>query len=85
MDKEKLLSQAADARLVHMNEHLIFPLLNKRIDMAVTELCTQLKTDGQVKLSTVAYMAACRDLATELEAIARTGDRAFNQLNKEGL
>lgn len=84
MDKhERMLSQAANARLVHLNEQLIFPLLTKRVDSAITELCHELKTTGQVKLTTVAYIAACRDLVLELEAVAREGNRAFSKLQKD--
>lgn len=83
MDKthEKLLSQAANARLVHMNEQLVFPLLNRNINAAVAELCHELKTTGAVSLAKVAYIAACRDLSQELEAVARTGDRAVLKLD----
>ena len=82
MDKrdEKLLEQAHNARLVHMNEQLVFPLLRRNIDSAVNQLCNEMKAKGTVSLSIVAYIAACKDLASELEAIARLGDRAVVKL-----
>lgn len=82
MDKrdERLLEQAHNARLVHLNEQLVFPLLKRNIDSAVNQLCNELKAKGTVSLSTVAYISACKDLAGELEQIARLGDRAVIKL-----
>ncbi len=77
---EKMRQQAADARLVHLNEQIVFPLLQRNVDDAIAAICHELKATGQVSLSKVAYIAACRDLVIELEGIARTGDRAAGKL-----
>lgn len=83
MDKqqENLLRRANDARLVHMNEQLVYPILDLKVEEALAQLCLDFKMNGSVSISKVAYMAACRDLKIELEAVARTGDHAAVKLN----
>lgn len=80
-DQEKLLNKAADARLIHMNEQVLFPLLHGKVEARLASLCEQFKSDGQVRLGDIAYIAACRDILMELEAKARHGDRASAKLN----
>lgn len=84
MDKkqERLLSQAANAKLVHLNEQLIFPLLDRNCEQAIASLCDTFKSKGLTDPSKIAYIAACRDLKIELEAIARQGDRAVAVLHQ---
>jgi len=81
METEKLLSQAADAKLVRMNEQVLFPLLNRRIDQCLASLCESFKHDGSVKAYEVAYIAAVRDIMVELGQVARHGERAAEKLN----
>lgn len=80
--KEKLLNQAADARLIHLNEQIIFPLLQNKIDERLASLCEAFKTDGSVRTGDVAYIAAARDILLELNTKARQGDRASDKLNQ---
>ena len=81
MSEEKLLQSAANARLIHLNEQLLFPLLQGKIDERIASLCEALKAQGEVKLSDVAYIAACRDLLQELNSKARHGEHAAKKLN----
>lgn len=74
------MSQAANARLVHLNEQLIFPLLDRKIAERMAAMCEQVKKDGTASVGDVAYIAALRDLHTELIAITRQGDRASEKL-----
>lgn len=84
MEKEQRLhAQAANAKLVHLNEQLVFPLLQRNIDQAIISMCQELKARGVADISKVAYIAACVDLREELIAIARQGDRAVSVLNKK--
>ena len=80
-DQQNLLNKAADARLIHMNEQLLFPILEGKVEQYLSQLCETFKDTGEVKVSAVAYIAACRDLMQELEAKARHGDRAAEKLN----
>lgn len=80
-DKERLYQAAADARLVHLNEQLIFPMLQANVEARLASLCEAFKAEGTVKLADVAYIAAVRDIQLELEAKARHGDRASEKLN----
>jgi hypothetical protein len=80
-DDEKLLTQAADAKLVRMNEQVLFPLLVRRIEQSTADLCESFKHDGTVKVQAVAYIAALRDIMTELTQVARHGERAAEKLN----
>ena len=80
-NKDKLLQQAADAKLVHLNENTIFPLLQSRIDQQIADMCNRMKKDGSVTVADVAYISACRDLMVELSSIAKNGDRAAVKLN----
>lgn len=79
--KEKLYQSAADARLIHLNEQLIFPLLQTKLDERLASLCEALKFEGTVKMADVAYIAAVRDIMLELKAKAGQGDRATDKLN----
>lgn len=83
MDKqhEKLMGQAANARLVHLNEQLVFPLLQSRIEQTLAAACFELSSTGIASVGKLAYIAACRDLIQELGAIARNGDRAVSKLD----
>lgn len=83
MDKkqEKLRQEAANARLVHLNEQLVFPLLQRNVMQTMEQMCHELKAKGTVDPCKVAYIAACRDLMTELEQIAQRGDRAVVRLD----
>ena len=85
MDKaeERLLSQAANARLVHLNEQLIYPLLDRNMSVMLEHVCNEVKQKGTVDIAKIAYIAACKDLARELEAVARNGDRAVVNLDKK--
>ena len=85
MDKsqEKLIAQAANARLVHMNEQLVFPILSRNVNQYIDKLCHDLKVQGTIEIADVAYIAACKDLMLELASIARDGDRAFTKLTEE--
>lgn len=78
----KLRQQVANSRLVHLNEQIIFPLLQKNSEAAIAALCAEFKAKGTVDLAKVAYLTACRDLALELEAIARRGDHAVTLLDE---
>lgn len=79
---EKLLAQAANAKLVHLNEQIIFPLLTVRIDQVLASICHELKHEGKVDSLKVAQIAAMKDLMQELETVARRGDLAAGKLNK---
>jgi hypothetical protein len=80
-ETERLLNQAANAKLIHLNEQLIFPMLQARVDERLAHLCEAFKTDGTVRLADVAYIAAVRDILMELDTKARHGDRAQAKLN----
>ena len=77
---DRLRQQAANARLIHLNEQIIFPYLARAIDNTLAQLCSKYKADSKVDEAKVAYICACRDLLTDLEAAARHGDRAFARL-----
>jgi len=79
-DQERLLNQAADAKLIHLNDGVIFPLLKKRIDMEIADMCASFRTTGEANIASVAYIAACRDIMQELENKARHGDKAAETL-----
>lgn len=78
MDKtqERLLNSAANAKLVHLNDSVIFPKLNQRAEMELASMCEEFKRLGTVKVSSIAYITAIRDLMQELNGIARHGDKA---------
>lgn len=80
-EQEALLNKAANARLIHLNEQLIFPLLQTKVEERLASLCDALKSKGEVKLADVAYIAAIRDIREELMAKARQGDQASAKLN----
>jgi hypothetical protein len=80
--EEKLVSQAANARLVHMNDQVVFPLLQRNKEQALAQLCQEFKQTGQANVAHIAYISACTDLMAELEAVARTGDRAAGILQQ---
>lgn len=75
-----MMSEAADARLVHLNESVVFPLLQRNADNMLIAMCHQLKATGMADVGKLAYISACRDLMQELEAIANKGDRAVGRL-----
>ena len=79
-DPTKLLESAANAKLIHLNESLIFPMLDKRVDMKLAELCENFKSKGEVRLADVAYISVCRDIMTDLNSVARHGDKAASVL-----
>lgn len=78
---EKLMSEAANAKLVHLNQQIVFPLLQEKIEQQLAQMCEKFKTDGTVNPGSVAYISACRDILIELDSIARRGDRAGARLN----
>lgn len=80
-ETEKLMRAAANAKLVHLNEQLLYPMLQTKVEERLASLCNELKASGTVKLADVAYIAACRDLLADLEAKARYGDKAAQKLN----
>lgn len=80
--EEQMLQQAANARLVHLNEQLVFPLLERNADAMLTQVCQELKLGGMPSIAKLAYIAACRDLTQELKAIAMKGDRAVIRLDE---
>lgn len=80
-EHERLLSRAADAKLIHMNEQVLFPILHKKIEQNLADLCEHFKGKNEVKMSTVAYIAACRDIIMEINSIARHGDKAAVDLD----
>lgn len=80
--EEKMLQQAANSRLVHLNEQLIFPLLSRNADQMLVGMIHEMKTTGRADVAKLAYIAACKDLASELERVAQTGDRAVVRLDE---
>ena len=78
---EHLLGSANNARLIHLNESIIFPLLHTKVEERLASLCEAFKGKGEVKLADVAYIAAVRDIITELNSKARHGDKATVTLN----
>jgi hypothetical protein len=84
-DQHRLISSAADAKLVHLNDGVIFPLLNRKIEEQIADLCETFKGTSTIKASSVAYISACRDIMRELESIARHGDRAAETLGHNKL
>lgn len=80
--EEQMLQQAADARLVHLNEHVVFPLLQRNAEAMLVAMCHELKLKGVADVGKLAYIAACRDLSQELQQIATKGDRAVVRLDE---
>jgi hypothetical protein len=82
-EEDKYRLQAQAARLVHMNEEVVFPLLKRNIDQAVGRLVHEFRKDPVPLLNEIAYIAACKDLLAELEAVTRAGNRAVIKLQQE--
>lgn len=80
-DEERLLNQAHDSRLIHLNDQLIFPLLKKKESELVATLCQQFKDKGTVGPHIVALITAYRDIGQELASIARRGESAVVKLH----
>lgn len=80
-ERERLLEQAADARLVHLNANTIFPLIESRIEAKLVVLSDLFKEKGEIRPADVAYIVAMRDIRLELDMIAKKGDRSAERLN----
>ncbi len=76
------MQKAANARLVHLNEQLVFPLLQRNCESVLGQMCSEFKSSGAVSVSKLAYISACRDLIQELSSIARNGDTAAASLHE---
>lgn len=82
MEIEKLVSQANDAKLLHLCEHTIYPLIDKLRSATVARMCSELKSGKREFLADVGYVAALTDIANELHRIQRNGMTAHGKLEE---
>ena len=77
---DKLRNQAANARLVHLNEQVVGPLLESKVKQSLDSVCHAFKFEGKIDQFKIAYIVALKDLQAELESVARNGDKAALKL-----
>lgn len=78
--EERLHKSAANAKLLSLNESVLFPLLNKKVEQNIATLCEDFKQGKPVDLNAIAYLAVARDMVQELDSLARHGLRDAEKL-----
>lgn len=82
MEREEQLAMAArDSRLIHMAEHLIFPLLQKLIESETEQMSALFLAERPVTVK-VAYITALIQLRDDLTRRVRKGDKAVATLHE---
>jgi len=82
-DEDRLRLQAQSARLIHMNEGVVFPLLKRNMEASLDRMVHEFRKSGTPLINEIAYMAACKDLMNELMNLARRGDAAVIKLQQD--
>jgi len=80
---EKTVRLAQDARLVAMNDNVVFPMLDKFAKDTMSKMVSLYKSGQKDFLGEVAYLAALNDLRVKFEHIQTNGNRAFEKLNNK--
>lgn len=77
----RAMAQSGNARLVALNQSVLVPLLDAKIENGIAILCQNFKAKGQISMEQLALVSVCRDLKEDFKAIARTGEKANQVIN----
>lgn len=77
----KEFTELADARLVNMAEHLIYPMIDKKIISLNMEMVAKFKNGQKDFISEVAKLSVYMDLIEDLKQIQTKGNKAYSKLN----
>lgn len=82
MTDEKLVNLMGEARLIAASENVIYPLIQKKILDKIEQACGKFRNGETGFVSDIAYIAALRDIETDLKSKQLQGSKAIQVLHE---